>query len=912
MLASRESPQVSMLLGREGELSRIEAVLCRSRSERRGALIRAAGDPGSGKSALLEAAGRAARSDGWTVLNTRCYAAERRTPVAALRRLVSRRVGDVDDVVDRYASGLKKELASAETSAGRFESAFAGLLEGLLVDNPTLLAIDDANWLDRQSFAALRALLDPARGRCPVVLLSHTVDSELPVLPSESHLIISLQPLSREASTALVRSLWPNAGAAVTAAIADRAAGLPFALTALAKRSADDGASTPEDVAASGQAVVRETILSLTPEQRSFVQMCSLIGDPVELRILRRLIEDESELDRLLVDCGHIVALDGPALRFRHALVADAAQHTLKRPLVMRRRVLAACRAANTLRPADYDRIATLAAAIGDADAEFDALFALGVAAVAQDAYEAAIVSFERALAVRTPSRDEFVAFYNNYAIALRQIARWKDAHHVLEATVDEGIEKSIPSIGVLASALLWAVWIETDRESARLAYRDLRDRIADPAELQFVHAMGANLAAAAADVEDFEAIRAAMDALPARPSRYAATTLALGTATLMSRLGRYPEAMQAITAARAQVDVQRSVHRFSVDCYGSQIRFRQYGCAGARIQLGWLQVRDDGSIVSETPPRMVLLYALELAAIVDLARGEWDAALAKVDAAAPESLVFCAARTKLLAIPAAIAALGGEPSEYSHAIEEDLRHCFQHALWYRAMPLVFWWASFLQPTRPRDAAALVQPFRHLLGHRVDSTTMDFPIARALYARRANDAELLRGVVAGRHDERAPWDEAQELLAVGVAYQALADRRASAMLGRAASSFDALEAPFFSAYSAELAETASAIQRELLHALRVDVPPADRAGRAAARTHRDTEPTLREREIAMLVAEGHTNRGIAERLTISERTVEVHLANVFGKLNVNSRTQLARIVLERQFAQHGHWSGIAG
>ena len=350
---------------------------------------------------------------------------------------------------------------------------------------------------------------------------------------------------------------------------------------------------------------------------------------------------------------------------------------------------------------------------------------------------------------------------------------------------------------------------------------------------------------------------------------------------------------------------MQRSVHRFSVDCYGSQIRFRQYGCAGARIQLGWLQVRDDGSIVSETPPRMVLLYALELAAIVDLARGDWDAALAKVDAAAPDSLVFCAARTKLLAIPAAIAALGGEPSEYAPAIEEDLRHCFQHGLWYRAMPLVFWWASFLQPTRPRDAAALVQPFRHLLDHRVDSTTMHFPIARALYARRAKDVELLRSLAAGRLDERAPWEEAQELLAAGAAYDALGDRRAGAALGRAAAAFDALEAPFFSAYAAGLTGTASAVQRgSCTRSGSTCRRPSARGSRA--RAHRDTEPTLREREIAMLVAEGHTNRGIAERLTISERTVEVHLANVFGKLNVNSRTQLARIVLERQFAHHGH------
>lgn len=46
-------------------------------------------------------------------------------------------------------------------------------------------------------------------------------------------------------------------------------------------------------------------------------------------------------------------------------------------------------------------------------------------------------------------------------------------------------------------------------------------------------------------------------------------------------------------------------------------------------------------------------------------------------------------------------------------------------------------------------------------------------------------------------------------------------------------------------------------------------------------------------EIIALVADGHTNRGIARKLFLSERTVESHLAAVFNKLNVSSRTQVA-------------------
>jgi ATP/maltotriose-dependent transcriptional regulator MalT len=51
--------------------------------------------------------------------------------------------------------------------------------------------------------------------------------------------------------------------------------------------------------------------------------------------------------------------------------------------------------------------------------------------------------------------------------------------------------------------------------------------------------------------------------------------------------------------------------------------------------------------------------------------------------------------------------------------------------------------------------------------------------------------------------------------------------------------------------------------------------------------------TEREREIAALVAQGCSNRAIAERLVISERTVEHHVANILAKLDVASRVQIA-------------------
>jgi DNA-binding NarL/FixJ family response regulator len=53
-------------------------------------------------------------------------------------------------------------------------------------------------------------------------------------------------------------------------------------------------------------------------------------------------------------------------------------------------------------------------------------------------------------------------------------------------------------------------------------------------------------------------------------------------------------------------------------------------------------------------------------------------------------------------------------------------------------------------------------------------------------------------------------------------------------------------------------------------------------------------------EVAALVAEGATNAQVAAHLFISERTVESHVANIFNKLGVDTRLQVARWFASRQ------------
>lgn len=60
--------------------------------------------------------------------------------------------------------------------------------------------------------------------------------------------------------------------------------------------------------------------------------------------------------------------------------------------------------------------------------------------------------------------------------------------------------------------------------------------------------------------------------------------------------------------------------------------------------------------------------------------------------------------------------------------------------------------------------------------------------------------------------------------------------------------------------------------------------------------------TRKEAEVATLVAEGLTNREVAARLVLSERTIDNHVLHIMNKLDVHSRTQIGVWVVERRMA----------
>ena len=154
------------------------------------------------------------------------------------------------------------------------------------------------------------------------------------------------------------------------------------------------------------------------------------------------------------------------------------------------------------------------------------------------------------------------------------------------------------------------------------------------------------------------------------------------------------------------------------------------------------------------------------------------------------------------------------------------------------------------------------------------SVAMDAPFVRAAadqamgaVALASGDARAalnaLRAASSGWQDLEAPYETAQTRALIGLALRALGDADAANMeLDAAGWTFEQLSA------GPDLARL-----------------------REQTRTERRTSSLLTEREhqVLRLVAGGHTNRAIAAKLRISEKTVARHVSNIFTKLHVSTR-----------------------
>ena len=148
-----DSMDEAPLVGRDAELERLTAL---TSPDRRGSVLVVIGEPGIGKSALLNVAERSA--EGMTVLRTRGVDLETGLPFAGLFDLFR----PVFDVVKQLPHAQRRALESAlgfgdPVSVDRFaiSTGTLALLSGAAERRPVLVIVDDAQWLDTASLEGL-------------------------------------------------------------------------------------------------------------------------------------------------------------------------------------------------------------------------------------------------------------------------------------------------------------------------------------------------------------------------------------------------------------------------------------------------------------------------------------------------------------------------------------------------------------------------------------------------------------------------------------------------------------------------------------------------------------------------------------------------------------------------------------
>lgn len=162
---------------------------------------------------------------------------------------------------------------------------------------------------------------------------------------------------------------------------------------------------------------------------------------------------------------------------------------------------------------------------------------------------------------------------------------------------------------------------------------------------------------------------------------------------------------------------------------------------------------------------------------------------------------------------------------------------------------------------------------------RAQATTRTDPRAACEIAAAAYQALSGSGMVLDA--ARATLAGAEAQAARGDLDRAFAEARA------AQSAFESCSAMLFARAAARLRRRIAATGSRSGH-----------GGHHSAAPGRLTPLTRREHQVAALISQGLTNRRTAERLHVTEKTIEMHLSNIYAKLGVSSRTEAAAVLLQ--------------
>jgi DNA-binding CsgD family transcriptional regulator len=893
-----------MLLGRDRERQELDAVLAGARLNRSAVLV-IVGEVGIGKTTLLEYAGEQARTAGMNVLRARGIESEAQVPFAGLLELLRPALSALDRIPEPQQAALEGALALRPASArDRFAvgAATLNLLAAYAEDAPVAALVDDAHWLDGSStdallFAMRRLVADP-------ITVVVSVRDEEPSFVDDAHLpTLRVAGLDRDAATTLV-------GDAAADRLFAATGGNPLALLELASettRLAELPIDTPAPIVGSVARAFVQRADSL-PEPTRRMLLLAAASDTGELSSLAHVHPDAVD-DLLPAEAAGLVTLHEGLVEFRHALARSAVYGAA--PVEERR---AAHRAlAGALPDRDADRRAWHLAlgTVGPDEAASSALEQAGARAQERSAYAVAATAYERAATLSLePARllyraadSAWLAGHADRAIALLEDAR----HSEDDPSLRIRIEHLRGQIAARRGPVL----------EARSMLTDAAERAADldPEEAVVMLAEATALSFYAGDARGMMRTAERAMELAAKGSAHATILAELAQGMALVFVGEGDRGARAI---------HRAVERLEAS---DELRNDPHLVVWAAQGPLWLREAEAGRGLYERALELVrsrtalgVLPELLVYVARDWATtSEWPSA----QAAYGEGIALARETGQDVALAFGLGGIAWLDARQGHQNESRMHAAEGREASVRAGVAVpeLWAIAALGDLelglgRPEIAVQHYEEWDALLRSRgiEDVDLSPGPELVEVYLRlgRADDATA----AAELHDEsaqakRQPWALARAARVRGL----LADNADIEHEFRAALELHQQTQDLFEsarthlAYGARLRRAGRRVRaREALRAAidafdTLDAAPwsnlaraeFDATGETARKRDASTlsQLTPQELQIALLLAEGRTTREAAASVFLSPKTVEYHLRNIYRKLEVRSRPELA-------------------
>lgn len=904
-----------------------------------GGVVLVLGEAGIGKSRLLAEAATRARRRGLVTLRGRAvegggtYRAVAEALAGAVR---DDRLGEREDVRPyRVALGrLVPGWARPDDAPGSTADPTVILGEGLLRlfrllgDAGCLVVLEDLHWADGDTLALVEYLAAVAAGW--PVLIAASLRDDRPLSGTLSRVVrlddVTTLRLPRlDAAEVAVLAVQCNAGAPLSEQVrhflVDRSEGLPFLVEELlAGVRGADPPWTPADSAVpvppTLAGLVGGRLAGLTPEQRRVVDAAAVLGRDLDRVVLAAMT---GLAEAVLIDALHaaveaqLLVEAGNELRWRHALTRDAVLAAVFAPqrAILARSGAAACRRRGG--PDDDVHAAELLAAAGEARPAAEIFLRLARRELAAGALRSADDLLTRAGATR--ALRPAVAIERVHLLALR--GEPAAALEIGTDVIDEvrGDDHAELCLRLAQAALAASRWAVAER------YIERAGRLDDPRSL----VLAADAAFGAGDLD-----RATAYAMAAVDRAAGLATVHEDDAT--QRRNRTQAWCAALTTLGRCVMRRDPVAARDAFAQAAQIA-AEYGLRPLRVTalmgVGSIELFDHviSPTLGETRELAVDTGMLAVVISIDLAEVDRVFRVEGPRAAEPAARRNAeqAGRLRLyrsqsmadLYVAAGRAAVG-DVSGMERVIEAALARPHASAEVLGAVSAVRALRYLIAQDLNR-ANAQMDAGVAALGPDGSSypglvwglwvllrTVVDDRGAEARDRLRGSPAALLavnRGALryadavaagrAGRHDDAgALFSSADQTLAEQPWWRSLL--RLVALRAAVADGWGepvvALRADL-EAYERAGDNHLARACRDLLR--RAGAPTRRGRGRTPVPTQlRGIGVTTREMDVLALVADGLTNREIAERLFVSSRTVETHVANLLAKTGTASRAEL--------------------